>query len=192
MTAGKSSRCLWCLVPPITPARPRQCPVTRRPPSIGRSLHARHPGIIAAPRLPPITPSARRGGPRLELTVTQPGSPNRHRRPGNSALADGADHGDQPSDQTPVPSRRTSRQGARSHHDAKSLDVIGPDRASILVRRGDTSRPDSRRCRTRMGVLCSAFGAGRPHVVRPSWRILLTVSSTPNAPASFPPLTRKM
>ena len=33
---------------------------------------------------------------------------------------------------------------------------------------------------------------GCPHFPRPSWRILARLSSTPDAPASFPLLTRKM
>jgi hypothetical protein len=37
-----------------------------------------------------------------------------------------------------------------------------------------------------------AAPCGSAHVLRPSWRILLVLSSTPNERASFPPLTRKM
>ncbi len=38
-----------------------------------------------------------------------------------------------------------------------------------------------------------AFRGGQPpHLLRPSWRILARLSSTPNAPVSFPPRTRKM
>jgi hypothetical protein len=99
----------------------------------------------------------------------------------------------------PQPKRRTlglTGAGRGAYCSSISDQNAQENARSAAVRRGGTSRPDSRRSRARMGVLCSALGRptsrARHHVLRASWRILLTLSSTPNAPASFPALTRKM
>lgn len=126
----------------------------------------------------------------------------------------------QPDNQSSRRRKIPGDQEARAlEHQSRSVTIAGRGhRARSAVRRGGPARLDRLRfptewefcVRYRVVSCCrpaiwsssrpawhlTAAGeqptAGRSYPLRPSWRIRVMLSSTPNAPASFPPATWKM